>query len=111
MIIPKQEKPQNGGDTVVDRDKSGKFIKGHPKKGGKQLGSISIKTKIKQIFQKDPKRFKKFINELIDKQPSLVWQMLEGKPPQDITLGENPELPFNIIIEKGEPNKTEGEKS
>lgn len=100
-------KPEKTGDKQEIRDKSGRFkkgVSGNPK--GKPAGTLSIKTKIRQRFEKNPKALKEFMNVLIEKYPGLVWQMLEGRPPQDLNLGQNPELPFIIKIEKDDRKDT-----
>ena len=53
-------------------------------------------------------RLEEFVERLIKEKPELVWQMLEGRPPQDLNLGQNPDLPFTIKIEKidGKDGKT-----
>ncbi len=62
---------------------------------GRPKGSISIKGTIRRLFEEDPERFLKFVDELVDKEKSLVWQMLEGKPLQKLAGDED--NPLRII--------------
>ena len=59
----------------------------------------SIKDAIRLYFSQNPAEFKAFVRRLIDEQPSLVWQQLEGKPAQDITSGGE-KLLSPLVIEK-----------
>ncbi len=79
------EEPEKTGKN---RDEKGKFISGmsgNPK--GRPPRSWSIKDKIWRRFEKNPQELEKFIKELLTKYKGLVWQMLEGKPPQKTDIG------------------------
>jgi hypothetical protein len=71
---------------------------GRPKRGW------SIKDKFWQRFENAPDELEKFMNELVQKYPGLVWQMMEGKPPQDLNVGGS-DLPFIIKVEKIDGNR------
>lgn len=100
---------ENTEKTVEEQnDKPWQWKKGQSgNPNGRPKGSISIKTKVKQYFEDNPDKFDEFIGALVSEHRGLVWQMLEGKPPQDLNLGQNPELPFTINITKhdGRENK------
>lgn len=92
------EEPETTG---IIRDDKGRFVEGvsgNPE--GRPKRSWSIKDKIWQKFEDNPEELKKFIEELLTKYKGLVWTMLEGRPPQDLNLGQNPDLPFTINITK-----------
>lgn len=61
----------------------------------------SIKDAVRAYFTSNPTEFKAFVQQLISLHPGLVWQMLEGKPPQDITSGglALPTPILNVLID------------
>ena len=84
-------------------DENGKFKVGHPKVGGRQVGSISLTTKIKQRLQQLGPQNREVIDQLADNivqdaldgkdgLNKLVWAYLDGLPKQstDITSGGKP---------------------
>ena len=79
---------------------------GNPK-GGKP--GKSMKTFVREYLEglpdKDRREFLEHIN------PELAWRMAEGNPPQDVNLGQSPEMPFIIKIEKDDPTKKASKKT
>jgi hypothetical protein len=84
-------------DKIVLHDENGKFVKGHPKVGGKQLGSISLTTVIKRKLKElEPDGKREAIEVLADNiiQDSLdghdirrtLWSYIDGMPRQKIGL-------------------------
>jgi len=72
---------------IKDRDKkTGKFVKGKPPGPGKPKGSVSIKTEIMKRLKKNPKELKEIIEYFIKENRELMWQMLEGRPRQQVGL-------------------------
>jgi hypothetical protein len=69
---------------------------GNPK--GRPKGSKSIKDAVRQYLQRHPKDFTEFVEYFIKENKELVWQMLEGRPPQDLGLSGPQGLPFTIKI-------------
>src|SRR3990167_7779793 len=66
---------------------------GNPK--GRPKGSISIKDKVRQYLENNPKDVEKIVKHFVKENRELMWQMLEGKPKQQMevdvdkdTLGE-----------------------
>ncbi len=61
------EKPQNSGE-IVERDKDGKFIEGHPKLGGKEKGSKNYLTLLENAIKDyETRTSKKLFNRLIER--------------------------------------------
>lgn len=64
----KVDKPQNNAEIVL-HDESGRFIKGHPKVGGKVIGSKHKPTffdVITEIAKRDGKTYNDFVIEVVD---------------------------------------------
>lgn len=63
---------------------------GNPK--GKEPGTISIKQRVRQFLQDHPDEAEQFVADVVRKQRTFTWQMLEGSPQSktDITSGGNP---------------------
>lgn len=56
MANPQEQvKPQNSGE-IVERDKSGKFLPGHEKMGGKKEGSRNFSTIFDEVIEKISKK-------------------------------------------------------
>ncbi len=87
-----QKKP--GGKRLFQKGQSGN-PKGRPK------GSISIKDKVRQHLEKNPQDLKEFVHHFIKKNRELAWQMLEGRPSQDLTSGDKPFQPLVVKIIDG----------
>lgn len=56
---------------------------GNPK--GRPKGSKSIKDAVRQYLKRNPTEFTDFVAHFVKENRELAWQMLEGKPQQDIT--------------------------
>ena len=108
MLEETKAKPDKQEKTgKPKRDKKGRFIPGVSGNPNGRPGGMTIKERIKKIFEDNPERFEKVVDKLIEQYPTLVWQMLEGKPSQAIEIGG--ELPFQII-EIGKIEKKDGGK-
>lgn len=90
-------------DTKVNVNNSytdpitGKFVPGNPG-GGRPKGTFSLKTRIIQQLQENPDQLQEVLNYLIKEERALLWQMIDGRPSQDVTsAGEkiNPIPIFN----------------
>ena len=91
----------------VDRDESGKILPGqeslNPK--GRPKGSFSIKDTIRKHLQDNPEDFKQFFMHFVKDNKELAWQMMEGRPQQDVTSdGE----PLQIVFHKAFENELSG---
>src|SRR3990167_82382 len=71
---------------AIRRGKKGHFLKGEaPKSPGRPLGSISIKDRVRQYLENSPKDMEAYVKHFVEKNRELSWQMLEGRPTQDLT--------------------------
>ena len=77
----------------IKTDDKGKFVKGTAPGPGRPEGSISIKDTIRKNFKDNPEKFEELISYYMEnEQPimrKLLWEMLEGKPAQQIDLDAN----------------------
>ena len=76
---------------------------------GKLPGTISIKEEIRKHLQKNPEIVEQLVAYFIAKHPDLMWQMLEGRPKQDVGLDVDKdslkELTDFLIAAAGEKSK------
>ena len=84
------------------RDNMGRFAEGNAGGPGRPKGSLSIMAKIKKYLEDNPNKLDELVQYYItnEKERSLLLQMIDGKPPQDLNLGQNPELTFTINVIK-----------
>lgn len=94
------------GKEAILRDKKGRFVDGHIGTGGRPKGK-TIKERVLEWMEKHPKDLEKFVEHFVKENRELTWQMLEGRPPQEMNLG-NADLPFTIKITKDDGTKGEG---
>ncbi len=95
---------------AIKQGAKGYFLEGTAPGPGRPKGSKSIKDAVRKWLENNPKDFEEFIGHFIKKNRELAWQMLEGRPPQDITTGGQP-IPFTINIIKDESKPDEGQNS
>ena len=83
-------------ENKAGRDLRGRFLKGQaPKSPGRPLGSISIKDRVRQWLEENPDDMSDFVKHFAKKNRELAWQMLEGRPQQDVTTaGQKIEIPI-----------------
>ena len=74
-------------------DKTAKKQRGRPfKKGksgnpkGRPPGSISIRDKVRQHLEQNPEDVKEIVKHFVKENRELMWQMLEGKPKQQMEV-------------------------
>ena len=53
---------------------------------GRIPGTISIKEEIRKHLQKNPEIVEQLVAYFIAKHPDLMWQMLEGRPKQNVDV-------------------------
>ncbi|MDD5738800.1 MAG: hypothetical protein PHY72_02670 [Candidatus Pacebacteria bacterium] len=95
-----EQEPDNSGDIVVRDEKTGQFIEGHPKLGGKPKGFISITAIIRQELDEIPPGQKKtYLEFIVDRILGLavegntaaikmIWAYVDGKPVETILTHE-----------------------
>lgn len=88
------------------RDKLGRLLPGNTANPEGRPKGKTIKERVRDWLEEHPEDMEDYVQHFIKKNRELSWQMLEGKPQQDVTTGGQP-LPFTIIIEKPDG----GEKS
>jgi hypothetical protein len=109
----------NSGEIVENyRNPDGTFKEGHPKLGGKELGSKSFTTKVREALEKiaegkDYTYEEAFIKSILKKAivdgdsqiMRLIWNYLDGMPMQktDITSDGKPIYLPSELINKNEP--------
>lgn len=57
----------------------------------------TIKERIRDWFETHPDDMRLFIEHFVKENRALTWQMLEGRPPQDITSGGEKIMPVPIL--------------
>jgi hypothetical protein len=67
---------------------------GNPK--GRPKGSISIKDKVRQYLEGHPEEVEAIVEHFVKTNRELMWQMLEGRPAQDVTSGGDKINPIPI---------------
>ena len=72
------------------------FQKGNAGGPGRPKGSLSVKTLVKEYLEEHPKDLKDFVEHFIKTNRELAWQMIEGRPFQDILSGGE-KLPTPIL--------------
>ena len=77
-----EDEPKTNGEK---RNPDGTYAPGHIGGPGRPKGSLSIKDLVRQHLQENPEDLKAFVQHFIDKNRELAWQMIEGRPSQDVT--------------------------
>lgn len=71
---------------TTDKKQDTKFkkgVSGNP--AGRPKGSISIKDKVRQYLEGNPEAVDEIVEHFVKNNRELMWQMLEGRPAQDLT--------------------------
>lgn len=88
------ENPEVTGNS---RNPDGTFregVSGNP--AGRPKGSISIKDKIRQYLEANPNEVEAIVAHFVKNNRELMWQMLEGRPQQDVT-SDGKQLPSPLL--------------
>ncbi len=93
MDVEEQEIPKEIGDK---RNPDGTFAVGNSGGPGRPKGALSIKDLVRQHLQDNPEDLREFVSHFINKNRELAWQMLEGKPQQDI-VSDGKALPTPLL--------------
>ena len=85
----------------------GYFLIGTAPGPGRPKGSKSIKDGVRKYLENNPQDFQEFISHFIKKNREMAWQMLEGRPPQDVTSGGEKiqQIPIYAGLSKHNGNK------
>jgi hypothetical protein len=76
----------------------GTFKPGHPGGPGRAKGAgMSIKERINQRLHENPQELEMIVDYFIKHNKELLWQMLEGRPQQDVTSGGDKLIPNPIF--------------
>jgi len=92
------EDKQDKTSPKLARDENGRLIGGQESLNplGRPKGSISIKDKVRQYLESHPDEVEKIVEHFVKTNRELMWQMLEGRPYQDIVSGGE-KLPTPIL--------------
>mgnify|MGYP001576469344 CR=1 FL=1 len=83
-------------EIAIKRDEKGRLLEGHGLiSPGRPKGSVSIKDLVRKHLEDNPEDLQEFVQHFIKKNRELAWQMLEGKPQQDI-VSDGKQLPTPI---------------
>lgn len=93
-----------------ERDEKGRYLEGHESHGGRPKGSFSIKTRIIQRLKENPEEFEELVENIIKNQQALLFQMIDGRPSQDLKLDGEIRLP-RPILDVSANNSDEKDKS
>lgn len=91
------------------RNPDGTYAPGHVGGPGRPKGTLSIKDLVRQHLQDNPAELKAFVQHFIDKNRELAWQMLEGRPQQDV-VSDGKALPsplLNVLDHHGDTKDSE----
>ena len=85
---PKQELNQNIVPSVVNRplplrDENGRLLPGQTANpNGRPPGTFSIRERVRQYLRDNPMELDRVVKYFVEKNPELMWQMIEGRPSQ-----------------------------
>lgn len=90
------EEPIKKEESRVERDELGRFLPGSvPNPHGRPKGK-TIKERVRDWLEEHPDEMEKFVEHFVKENRELAWQMLEGRPFQDILSGGE-KLPTPIL--------------
>lgn len=81
---PKEVMPEQNTNGENWRNPDGTLKEGHPPLpgAGRPPGSLSIKDSIRKHLEEHPEEIEEIVQYFVKENRDLMWQMLEGKPPQ-----------------------------
>lgn len=101
------DEPISNGEK---RNPDGTFAPGHIGGPGRPKGSISIKDLVRKHLENNPEDLSDFVTHFIKKNRELAWQMIEGRPQQDVTSdGKALPTPILNVLRNNNGNEEGGE--
>jgi|SRR3990167_4620811 len=90
----------------LKRDSKGRLVKGTPPGPGRPKGK-TIKERVREYLENHPNDMEAFVKHFVKENRQLAWQMLEGRPSQDVTsAGEKiQQIPIYAGLSKHDSNK------
>jgi hypothetical protein len=99
-----EETPKENGEKSALTDfkdpKTGQFLPGNPGGPGRPQGSVSIITKIKQIFEEQPEFFDSYVAEVLadPKLRAEIIRQIDGSPKQNVDVtSDGKALTVNVV--------------
>ena len=83
----------------VERDEHGRILPGQESlnPAGRPKGSISIKDEVRKHLEAHPEEVEEIVKHFVKSNRELMWQMLEGRPQQDLT-SDGKAIPSPIYV-------------
>jgi len=53
---------------------------------GRPKGALNLKNKIRKYLEENPGEVDQLVQHFVKKDPGLMWQMLEGRPKQNVDM-------------------------
>jgi len=92
------EEPLGNGEKL-ERNEDGTIKSGVLNPHGRPKGTYSLKTLIEKRLKENPEIEQKLIEDLLTREQGLVYQMIDGKPRQNIGLDGGEEgVPVGVVI-------------
>ena len=79
-----------------NRQENGQFGKDNNANPAGRPKGRTIKERIREYLEDNPEEMLAFVEHFVKDNRALAWQMLEGRPPQDVTSGGE-KLPTPIL--------------
>lgn len=89
------------------RDEKGRLLPGGTANPNGRPAGKTIKESVKEWLKDNPDDMKAFVEHFVKKNKELAWQMLEGRPPQDIKTESElriVEAPSEVVKKINESN-------
>jgi len=100
-----EEQLEKQVDIKPKRDEKGQLLPGYSGNLKGRPKGKTIKELVREWLEEHPDDMKAFVEHFVKKNKELAWQMLEGRPPQDITSGGDKINPIPILDVKKETNQ------
>jgi hypothetical protein len=85
------------------RDEKGRLLPGGTANPNGRPKGKTIKELVREHLETHPDDMKEFVKHFIKRNRELAWQMLEGRPQQDVTSGGE-KLPTPLLANINVPN-------